>query len=134
MFARELERKRAVRERYCRRANSPAHMISTEQAVRFETVLRRSEAEPGEIPLETLLPTLLACVIGAVSFAGSLIAFAKLQELMTGRPIVFPGNQFINGGLLLGIVVPRSSTSPRARRARACSWRCWPARSCSGCC
>ena len=60
--------------------------------------------EPGEIPLETLLPTLLACVIGAVSFAGSLIAFAKLQELMTGRPIIFPGNQFINGGLLLGIL------------------------------
>jgi NAD(P) transhydrogenase subunit beta len=60
--------------------------------------------EPGEIPLETLLPILLACVIGAVSFAGSMIAFAKLQELMTGRPIVFPGNQFVNGGLLLGIL------------------------------
>ncbi len=60
--------------------------------------------EAGEIPLETLIPTLLSCVIGAVSFAGSLIAFAKLQELMTGRPIVFPGNQFVNGGLLLGIV------------------------------
>ena len=60
-------------------------------------------------------------MIGAVSFAGSLIAFAKLQELMTGRPIVFPGNQFINGGLLLGIVVPGRSTSPPARRARACS-------------
>jgi H+-translocating NAD(P) transhydrogenase subunit beta len=58
----------------------------------------------GEIPLETLLPTLLSCVIGAVSFSGSLIAFAKLQELMTGRPIVFPGNQFINGGLVLGIL------------------------------
>jgi proton-translocating NAD(P)+ transhydrogenase subunit beta len=60
--------------------------------------------EPGEIPLETLLPTLLACVIGAVSFAGSMVAFAKLQELMTGRPIVFPGNQFVNAGLLLGIL------------------------------
>jgi len=60
--------------------------------------------EAGEIPLDTLIPTLLACVIGAVSFAGSLIAFAKLQELMTGRPIVLPGNQFINGGLFLGIV------------------------------
>jgi H+-translocating NAD(P) transhydrogenase subunit beta len=60
--------------------------------------------EPGEIPLETLLPTLLSCVIGAVSFTGSLIAFAKLQELMTGRPITFPGNQFVNGGLLLGIL------------------------------
>jgi len=60
--------------------------------------------EAGEIPLETLIPILLSCVIGAVSFAGSLIAFAKLQELMTGRPIVFPGNQFVNGGLVLGIV------------------------------
>ena len=59
---------------------------------------------PGDIALETLIPSLLSCVIGAVSFSGSLIAFAKLQELMTGRPIVFPGNQFINGGLLVGIL------------------------------
>jgi proton-translocating NAD(P)+ transhydrogenase subunit beta len=59
---------------------------------------------PGLIPLDTLIPTLLACVIGAISFAGSLIAFAKLQELMTGRPIVFSGNQFVNAGLLGGIV------------------------------
>jgi NAD(P) transhydrogenase subunit beta len=61
--------------------------------------------EAGDIPLETLIPTLLSCVIGAVSFAGSLIAFAKLQEIMTGKPIVFPGNQFVNAALLLGIVV-----------------------------
>jgi NAD(P) transhydrogenase subunit beta len=60
--------------------------------------------EPADIPLETLIPTLLACVIGAISFSGSLIAFAKLQEIMTGRPIVFPGNQFVNGALLLGIL------------------------------
>jgi H+-translocating NAD(P) transhydrogenase subunit beta len=59
---------------------------------------------PGSIPAETLIPTLIACVIGAVSFAGSLIAFAKLQELMTGRPIVFPGNQFLNAGLLAGVL------------------------------
>ena len=59
---------------------------------------------PGEIPLDTLLPTLLACVIGAMSFSGSLIAFAKLQELMTGRPIIFPGNQIINAGLLVAIL------------------------------
>jgi H+-translocating NAD(P) transhydrogenase subunit beta len=59
---------------------------------------------PGDIPADTLIPILLSCVIGAVSFAGSLIAFAKLQELMTGRPILFPGNRFINGGLVAGIV------------------------------
>jgi NAD(P) transhydrogenase subunit beta len=55
---------------------------------------------PGDIALETLIPTLLACVIGAVSFAGSLIAFAKLQEVMTGRPIVFAGQKVINAALL----------------------------------
>jgi NAD(P) transhydrogenase subunit beta len=58
----------------------------------------------GDIALDTLIPTLLACVVGAVSFAGSLVAFAKLQELMTGRPIVFPGSQVINGVLLSGIL------------------------------
>src|SRR5215213_2114437 len=60
--------------------------------------------ETGNIALDTLIPTVLACIIGAVSFAGSLIAFAKLQELMTGRPILFPGQQIVNGALLLGIV------------------------------
>jgi NAD(P) transhydrogenase subunit beta len=59
---------------------------------------------PGGIAADTLIPVLLACVIGATSFAGSLIAFAKLQEIMTGRPIVFPGNQFLNAGLLAGIL------------------------------
>jgi NAD(P) transhydrogenase subunit beta len=59
---------------------------------------------PGGIAADTLIPILLACVIGATSFAGSLIAFAKLQEIMTGRPIVFPGNQFLNAGLLAGIL------------------------------
>jgi NAD(P) transhydrogenase subunit beta len=59
---------------------------------------------PGEIPADTLIPILVSCVIGAVSFAGSLVAFAKLQELMTGRPIVFPGSKFVNGALFAAIV------------------------------
>jgi NAD(P) transhydrogenase subunit beta len=60
--------------------------------------------DPGYIPADTLIPIVVACVIGAISFAGSLIAFAKLQEIMTGRPIVFPGNQYVNAGLLAGIL------------------------------
>jgi NAD(P) transhydrogenase subunit beta len=59
---------------------------------------------PGGIAADTLIPILIACVIGAISFSGSLIAFAKLQEILTGRPIVFPGNQFVNAGLLAGIL------------------------------
>src|ERR1700694_2744484 len=51
-----------------------------------------------------LVPILLSLIIGAVSFAGSLVAFAKLQELMTGRPITYPGQQVVNGLLALAIL------------------------------
>ncbi|MGZ4615545.1 MAG: NAD(P)(+) transhydrogenase (Re/Si-specific) subunit beta [Actinomycetes bacterium] len=39
----------------------------------------------------TLAATAFTIVVGSVSFAGSVITFAKLQELMTSRPVVFPG-------------------------------------------
>ncbi|HSC20590.1 MAG TPA: NAD(P)(+) transhydrogenase (Re/Si-specific) subunit beta, partial [Solirubrobacterales bacterium] len=39
----------------------------------------------------------LSGLIGAISFAGSMIAFAKLQELLSGQPITFPGQQIVNG-------------------------------------
>lgn len=43
-------------------------------------------------------------LIGAVSFSGSVITFLKLQELMTGRPITFPGGPFVFGGVLVAAV------------------------------
>jgi NAD(P) transhydrogenase subunit beta len=46
----------------------------------------------------------LSAIIGAVSFAGSIIAFLKLQELMTGRPITYPGQQFVNGLFALSVL------------------------------
>ncbi|MGD8282368.1 MAG: NAD(P)(+) transhydrogenase (Re/Si-specific) subunit beta, partial [Gemmatimonadota bacterium] len=51
---------------------------------------------------------LLGTLIGGVTFSGSFIAFAKLQELMTGNPITFPGQNFLNlillvAGVLLGV-------------------------------
>ena len=42
------------------------------------------------------LEVLLGVLIGTVSFSGSSIAVAKLQELMTGRPVTYPGQQIIN--------------------------------------
>ncbi len=39
----------------------------------------------------TLAATAFTIVVGAISFAGSIVTFAKLQELMTSRPVVFPG-------------------------------------------
>ena len=46
----------------------------------------------------------LSALIGSISFAGSLVAFAKLQELLSGRPIVFPGQNVVNI-LVLGAAV-----------------------------
>ena len=49
-------------------------------------------------------PSVFSIVIGGVSFAGSLVAFAKLQGLMTGRPLTYPGQQVVNGAIALAIV------------------------------
>ncbi|MBV9233852.1 MAG: NAD(P)(+) transhydrogenase (Re/Si-specific) subunit beta, partial [Candidatus Eremiobacteraeota bacterium] len=46
----------------------------------------------------------LSAIIGSVSFSGSIIAFLKLQEVMTGRPVTYPGQQIVNALVLLGIL------------------------------
>ena len=48
--------------------------------------------------------SMLTAVIGAISFAGSIVAFLKLQEVMTGRPITYPGQQVVNALVLLVIL------------------------------
>jgi NAD(P) transhydrogenase subunit beta len=53
---------------------------------------------------QTGFPSVFAIIIGGISFAGSAVAFAKLQELMTGTPITYPGQQVVNGLLALAIV------------------------------
>src|SRR5438132_8988164 len=49
-------------------------------------------------------PSVFSIVIGSVSFACSMVAFAKLQELVTGTPITSPGQQVVNGLLAAAIV------------------------------
>src|SRR4051812_4964354 len=56
------------------------------------------------IPLDELIPILFAAVVGSVSFWGSNIAFAKLQDLIPTRPLAVPGQQVVNGLLLVGIL------------------------------
>jgi H+-translocating NAD(P) transhydrogenase subunit beta len=58
----------------------------------------------SSVPLDILIPILFAAVVGSVSFWGSNIAFAKLQDLIPTRPLAVPGQQVINGVLLIGIV------------------------------
>jgi NAD(P) transhydrogenase subunit beta len=59
----------------------------------------------GAVPLEELIPTLFAAIVGSVSFWGSNIAFAKLHDLIPTRPLAVPGQQVINAVLLLGTIV-----------------------------
>jgi H+-translocating NAD(P) transhydrogenase subunit beta len=60
---------------------------------------------PGDLAAEESITILLSALIGSISFSGSLVAFAKLQELLSGRPIVYPGQQFVNGAVLLAALV-----------------------------
>ncbi len=50
------------------------------------------------------LAIVFTLLVGAVSFAGSGITFAKLQELMTTRPVVFPGLPVVMAAVLLAAV------------------------------
>src|SRR6266699_6256121 len=67
--------------------------------------LHRILPEPGMPKVDIGLAIVLSALIGAVSFAGSMIAFAKLQELIGGRPITYPGQNVGNVVLLVGLVV-----------------------------
>jgi proton-translocating NAD(P)+ transhydrogenase subunit beta len=53
-----------------------------------------------------------SAIVGSVSFTGSLITFAKLQELMTGRPIIVPGARIITPAVALGAVGLGIATVP----------------------
>jgi proton-translocating NAD(P)+ transhydrogenase subunit beta len=63
--------------------------------------LHRILPEPGKPTLDIIVAIALSGLIGAISFAGSMVAFAKLQELIKGRPITYPG-QKVGNLLLLG--------------------------------
>jgi len=61
--------------------------------------------QAGQRPeVQTGFPDMFAIIIGGISFAGSAIAFAKLQGLMTGTPITYPGQHIVNGLLALVIL------------------------------
>jgi NAD(P) transhydrogenase subunit beta len=57
-------------------------------------------AGPTAMPPSVALPTALAVVIGGITFTGSVIAWGKLAEKVTGKPILFPGQNYFNLVLL----------------------------------
>jgi proton-translocating NAD(P)+ transhydrogenase subunit beta len=60
---------------------------------------------PGAIHTESLVEMSLGLAIGAITFSGSLIAFAKLQALMKGAPITFAGQHWLNLGLAIVLLL-----------------------------
>ena len=64
--------------------------------------LEGTQAATTLMPLAPAVTSLVTLLIGALSFSGSASAFAKLQELMTGKPITYPGQNVVNGLLALG--------------------------------
>jgi H+-translocating NAD(P) transhydrogenase subunit beta len=60
--------------------------------------------DPGRLHGDISTAIVLSALIGSISFAGSMVAFAKLQELIQGRPIVYPGQKLLNGLVLAALV------------------------------
>jgi NAD(P) transhydrogenase subunit beta len=61
-------------------------------------------ANVGDVGVEQAISTVFSAIVGSISFAGSMVAFAKLQELVSGRPITYPGQQVVNTVLFAGAV------------------------------
>jgi NAD(P) transhydrogenase subunit beta len=59
----------------------------------------------GSLHIGRLIEMSLGAIIGAITFSGSLIAFAKLQGIMSGKPLRFPGQHTLNAAVGLGILV-----------------------------
>ncbi|MGB0921855.1 MAG: NAD(P)(+) transhydrogenase (Re/Si-specific) subunit beta [Alphaproteobacteria bacterium] len=60
--------------------------------------------EIGSIHTASLIEMSLGLAIGAITFSGSIIAFAKLNGNMSGAPIMLPGRHVINASMALAIV------------------------------
>jgi NAD(P) transhydrogenase subunit beta len=63
--------------------------------------LHRILPEAGAPKVDISVAIVLSALIGAISFSGSMIAFAKLQELIGGRPITYPAQQVGNALVIL---------------------------------
>jgi NAD(P) transhydrogenase subunit beta len=60
---------------------------------------------PGDIKLGSLIEMAVGTIIGAITFTGSIIAFGKLQGVVTGKPVVFPLQHPLNAALGILLVL-----------------------------
>lgn len=62
-------------------------------------------ASPPAHPLIHDLEVFVGVFIGSLTFTGSLVAFGKLQELISGKPLALPGRHWLNLGLIIASVL-----------------------------
>ena len=66
----------------------------------------KSLAAPGaEMDVVTIVAIYLAVLIGGVTFTGSVVAYAKLAERLSGKPFLFSGQQIVNAVILVALVL-----------------------------
>ena len=58
----------------------------------------------GNIKLGSLIEMSIGAAVGAITFSGSIIAFLKLQGIMSGSPITFKGQHLLNALILISII------------------------------
>ena len=61
-------------------------------------------AHSGDVGVESGISTVFSALVGSISFAGSMVAFGKLQDLISGRPITYPGQQ-VGNALLFAVSI-----------------------------
>ena len=61
--------------------------------------------DAGSIPVASLIEMSIGSAIGAITFSGSIIAFVKLQGIMSGNPITFKFQHFLNAILGIALIV-----------------------------
>jgi H+-translocating NAD(P) transhydrogenase subunit beta len=75
-------------------------------AAAIVALIELTELRAGATPVFDLIATAFTILVGSVSFAGSVVTFLKLQELMTTRPVVFAGYPIFYGlGLLAALAL-----------------------------
>src|SRR5919204_2019049 len=77
--------------------------------------------DPGTLKTDISASIMLSAIIGSISFAGSMIAFAKLQELIRGRPIVYPLQQPLNAVLFAAVLAAGVAIAAGAEQ----QWLIW---------
>ncbi len=83
---------------------------------------------PGHVEGKIIASILFSAAVGSISFSGSMIAFGKLQEMISGSPVVVPGQRIVTGALVAAVLVARSSAPRTASPSTAASTSpaAWP--------